>query len=102
LQRARLVRDRLQGDVTDPNALAAVLREAIETLRQHPRDGRRWRAIERTYVNPAPSQEVAADRLGLPFSTYRRHLTEGVDRIVGWLWEREIHGSEPGLSRTEH
>lgn len=102
LQRARLVRDRLEGDGTDPTALARVLREAIDTLRQHPRDDKRWRAIERTYVNPAPSQEVAADRLGLPFSTYRRHLTEGVDRIVGWLWEREIHGPEPDVSRTEH
>jgi hypothetical protein len=53
-------------------------------------------AVERTYVKPAASQEVAADLLGLPFSTYRRHLTQGVERIVAWLWEREIHGPEQG------
>jgi len=94
LQRARLMRDRVEGDAPDPAALATLLREAIDSLRRHPRDDKRWLAVERTYVNPAPSQEVAADRLGLPFSTYRRHLTQGVERIVAWLWEREIHGPE--------
>jgi hypothetical protein len=94
LQRARLVRDRVEGDAADPAALAALLGEAIDSLRRHPRDDKRWLAVERTYVSPAPSQEVAADRLGLPFSTYRRHLTQGVERIVAWLWEREIHGPE--------
>jgi hypothetical protein len=96
LQRARVVRDRAQGDSADPAVLAALLREAIDSLRRHPRDAKRLSAIERTYVNPAPSQELAADLLGLPFSTYRRHLTQGVERIVAWLWEREIHGPERG------
>ncbi|HEY6543550.1 MAG TPA: hypothetical protein VIZ64_01495, partial [Dokdonella sp.] len=96
LQRARLVRDRIDGDAADPAALAALLREAIDSLRRHPRDDKRLSAVERTYLNPAPSQELAADLLGLPFSTYRRHLTQGVERIVGWLWDREIHGSEQG------
>jgi hypothetical protein len=96
LQRSRVVRDRVNGDAPDSGALAALLREAIDCLRRHPRDDKRLRAVERTYVNPAPSQEVAADRLGLPFSTYRRHLTQGVDRIVAWLWEREIHGPDQG------
>jgi hypothetical protein len=32
--------------------------------------------------------------LGLPFSTYRRHLTRGVDRVVDWLWHRELYGPE--------
>jgi hypothetical protein len=38
-------------------------------------------------------QEAAAERLGLPFSTYRRHLTTGVERVTGWLWQRELHGA---------
>ena len=29
--------------------------------------------------------------LGLPFSTYRRHLTRGVERVVDWLWQRELY-----------
>jgi hypothetical protein len=94
LQRARLVRDRVEGDAADAAALAALLREAIDSLRRHPRDDKRLAAVERTYVNPAPSQEVAAELLGLPFSTYRRRLTQGVERIVAWMWEREIHGPE--------
>jgi TolB-like protein/Tfp pilus assembly protein PilF len=27
--------------------------------------------------------------LGLSFSTYRRHLTSGVDRLVEWLWQQQ-------------
>jgi hypothetical protein len=95
LLRARLVRD-VRGDALEPAALAALLREAIDTLRRHPKDHSRLLAVERTYVNPAPSQEIAAERLGRPFSTYRRHLTQGVERIVDWLWQREIHGPDPG------
>ena len=30
------------------------------------------------------TQEIAAERLSLPFSTYRRHLTKGVERVVEW------------------
>ena len=46
----------------------------------------------RTYVRPAATQERAAAALGLPFSTYRRHLTQGVDRVVAWLWDQEVYG----------
>ena len=49
--------------------------------------------LERTYVRPAATQERAAAALGLPFSTYRRHLTQGVDRVVAWLWDQEVYGS---------
>jgi hypothetical protein len=49
--------------------------------------------LERTYVRPAATQERAAAALGLPFSTYRRHLTQGMDRVVAWLWDQEVYGS---------
>jgi hypothetical protein len=32
---------------------------------------------------------LAAELLDLPSSTYRRHLSNGVSRIAGWLWVRE-------------
>jgi hypothetical protein len=54
------------------------------------------RAVERTYLRPAPNQEAAAELLGLPFSTYRRHLTQGVSRLVAHLWELEIYGTVAG------
>jgi hypothetical protein len=93
LLRTRLVRDQA-GDV-EPSAavLEALVCAAVETLREHPRDDKLWRAVERTYVRPAATQERAAAALGLPFSTYRRHLTQGVDRLVAWLWDQEVYGS---------
>ena len=66
---------------------------AVEALREHPRDDKLLRAVERTYVRPATTQERAAAALGLPFSTYRRHLTLGVDRVVAGLWDQEVYGS---------
>jgi hypothetical protein len=79
----------------DADVLKDLLRAAVESLRQHPRDDRLLRAVERTYLRPAPTQEGAAELLGLPFSTYRRHLTQGVGRIVAWLWDRELYGGAP-------
>ena len=67
---------------------------AIATLGEHPRDEKRWRAVERTYVGPAATQERAAEALGMPFSTYRRHLTQGVEQVVAWLWDREVYGEQ--------
>ena len=91
LLRSRLVCDG-EGD-PPPERLRALLDEAARTLRDHPRDERLYRALEATYVRPAPTQEAAAERLGLPFSTYRRHLTAGVERVTAWLWQRELHGA---------
>jgi hypothetical protein len=94
LVRTRLLRDRAHPEDPGAAALETLLREAIDTLRQHPRDDRFLRAIECTYVHPAPTQEAAASRLDLPFSTYRRHLTRGIERIVSWLWNQEVYGNQ--------
>ncbi|MGY1669146.1 AAA family ATPase [Geodermatophilus sp. SYSU D00710] len=88
LLRARLV----QADGGNTAALAALVREAAASLTVDPRDDRAWRAVDRTYLRPCGTQEAAAAVLGLPFSTYRRHLAQGVSRIVSWLWEREVYG----------
>jgi hypothetical protein len=92
LLRTRLVHDRAGDDEPSSATLETLVRAAVETLREHPRDDKLWRAVERTYVRPAATQERAAAALGLPFSTYRRHLTQGVDRVVGWLWDGEVYG----------
>jgi hypothetical protein len=47
-------------------------------------------------VRPAATQEAAAEALGVPFSSYRRHLGQGVGRVVSWLWDREVFG--PGTA----
>ena len=82
------------GEVaSDAAALESLVRRAVDALRQHPRDDKLFQAVARTYLDPAPTQEAAAARLGLPFSTYRRHLTQGVERVVAWLWDREVYGA---------
>jgi hypothetical protein len=96
LLRTRLVRDRVGSGEPSAAVLEALVHAAVDTLREHPRDDKLLRAVDRTYVRPAATQERAAAALGLPFSTYRRHLTQGVDRLVAWLWDQEVYGS------TEH
>jgi hypothetical protein len=93
LLRTRLVRDRAGTGEPSGATLETLVCAAVETLREHPRDDKLWRTVERTYVRPAATQERAAAALGLPFSTYRRHLTQGVDRVVAWLWDQEVYGS---------
>ncbi len=99
LLRCRLVEGRLPATAAgaDPRpearlaALREVLQEAVTTLQASPRDAKGFRALRRTYLAPAPSQEVAAQVLGLPSSTYRRHLSAGLQALTDILWERELH-----------
>lgn len=95
LLRTRLVRDHANAEVPCAETLATLLRTAVETLRSHPRDDKLLRAVERTYLRPAPTQEAAAEVLGLPFSTYRRHLSQGMLRVSAWLWDHELYGTTP-------
>jgi AAA ATPase domain len=99
LLRCRLVESRLSASAAgiDPGpearlaALREVLDEALATLRASPRDAKGFRALRRTYLAPAPSQEIAAQVLGLPSSTYRRHLSAGLQAVTDILWEQELH-----------
>lgn len=70
-------------------ALQGLLREAAEALRANPRDMKLYRAVWHTYFEPLATQEAVAERLGLPFSTYRHHLGRAIERIGTWLWNRE-------------
>jgi hypothetical protein len=91
LLRSRLVIEHADG-MPDVPALQDLLQQAAESLHGRPRDEKLYRAVWRTYFAPAASQEVAAESLDLPFSTYRYQLTNGIERISAWLWEREVHG----------
>ncbi|MBW4556610.1 MAG: ATP-binding protein [Trichormus sp. ATA11-4-KO1] len=71
-------------------ALQQLVKQAAESLQSSPRDEKFYRAIYRTYLNPALTQEQAAELLDLPFSTYRRHLKAGVMRVADILWQKEI------------
>jgi hypothetical protein len=89
LTRVRLVRDRTGGDRPAPEVLRELLDEAVAELRHDPRERKLHRVLTATYQHRAASQEAAAEELGLPFSTYRRHLSRGVERVTDHLWQRE-------------
>ena len=96
LLRSRLIADRV-GLKADPAERVAVLqslvKESLESLQASPRDTKLYRAVYHTYLQPAPTQEKAAELLDLPFSTYRRHLKAGISRMTQMLWRQEIGGS---------
>jgi hypothetical protein len=101
LRRNPLLNSRLLAETVAPNAAPAerlgalqdVLRRTCETLQQSPRDVKLYRALYHTYLHPAATQEQAAELLEVPFSTFRRHLKEGVGRVADLLWERELGNS---------
>jgi hypothetical protein len=88
---ARVVRDRGAGEPV-AEVLEALLREAVASLQLDPRDEKLHRALDRAYLRPAGSQEAAAELLGVPVSSFRRHLARGSERVAAWLWERELYG----------
>lgn len=72
--------------------LRQVVRAAVDAVRQQARGAMPAGAVDRTYLRPAATQELAAEVLGLPFGTYRRHLRTGVERVTEVLWDWELHG----------
>jgi hypothetical protein len=93
-----LIRSRLVADACanggGASRLHALLREALDTLKLSPKDEKFYRALLYTYFQPAVTQESAAERLGVPFSTYRYHLARGSQRIFERLWELELSDSQ--------
>ncbi len=99
---SRLVTDVVGRDADPPErteALQSLIEETTERLSDDPRDEKYYRAVHRTYIRPAPTQERAAEQLGVPFSTFRRHLNRGLERVTEMLWEKEVDtgSSEPEM-----
>ncbi|HEX9989817.1 MAG TPA: ATP-binding protein [Chloroflexia bacterium] len=96
LLQSKLVIERAGANAPAPkrvSTLQALVREACESLQQSPREAKLYRALYHTYLTPAATQEQAAELLDLPFSTFRRHLKEGVTRLVEILWQWELQGT---------
>ncbi|MBE2243710.1 MAG: ATP-binding protein [Burkholderiaceae bacterium] len=78
------------GAASEGEAPAATLQrlllETARALQDKPRDVRFWRALEMTFFRPAGSQELAAERLAIPFGTYRYQLATGIAKITERLW----------------
>ncbi|SDI28515.1 AAA ATPase domain-containing protein [Sinosporangium album] len=101
LTRTRLVTERGGRHGRDPAAaLHDLLRQAIGDLREDPRSVKFHRALSVTFLSGTPTQQLAAEQLGLPFTTYRRHLTAGIERVCADLWHYELYGAGAGADRS--
>lgn len=80
--------------------LRSTLTSAIERVGEDPRSTGLARVLDGTFLHGAPTQEAAAEVLGLPFSTYRRHLAKALDALVDVLWAVEI--GELSLEHLDH
>lgn len=85
------------GLVTRPaedvdTALRATVRSALEGMRADQRTLRGHDAVVATYLSASTTQQAAARRLGVPFSTYRRHLKSGIEELSERLWKAARHG----------
>jgi hypothetical protein len=90
LLRSRLAHTHANGAPT-PATLRSLVEEAVSELRvPNARAEKLYRALNCTYLAPAATQELAAERLGLPFNTYRYQLAAAVKRVAEILWQREL------------
>lgn len=93
-----LLRSRVVIDAAAPGTVPAertgtlveLLTEAIEDLAVDAKGTKQNRALYHTYVNPAPTQEAAAEAAGMPFSTYRRHLVAGRAAVAERIWRLDL------------
>jgi hypothetical protein len=95
LLHSRLVTRMAISDRTDNPARAAALKAIIQKVAESlnepgVRQQRAYRALRHTYLLATTTQENIADLLDLPFSTYRRHLAEGISALTQALWKKEI------------
>jgi hypothetical protein len=104
LIRSAFVQKANAADPTDLNlalTLADKLTKAISTLENSPKDEALHRVLYRTFINPVGSQEQTADFLYMSFSTYRRQVKKGVERVADILWLEEKMNIEHGTRNIE-
>lgn len=95
LLRSQLVTERAGADANESRRIAVLqtlLQETCAALQTTPREMKYYRALYHTYLQPAATQEQAAELLDLPLGTFRRHLKSGVTRVIELLWERYTDG----------
>lgn len=62
------------------------LQQGLQQLDSDEGTLRHARMLRVTFFQDCPSQEAAAERLGLPFGTYRHHLRTAQDALAQQLW----------------
>jgi hypothetical protein len=89
LLRSRWVRRKAGDAAPSPQLLRNLIVEAVATMDENPQDAKLGRALHAAFLRPAPSRELAAERIDVPFSTFRRHLSKGIERLEEILWSLE-------------
>lgn len=89
LMRSRLAQSDRRPDEDTQDSLRRTILLTAQSLSSHPRQAKFMRAIDLTYWHPVGSQELAAERLGLPFGTYRYQLRTAIARLGAALYLRE-------------
>ncbi len=82
----------VDGDPAE--ALPELITDAVDALRDDPREAKLHAVLATTYFHRVPTQTAAAQRLGLPFSTYRRYLDRAQQRVSELLWLRETRARQ--------
>jgi hypothetical protein len=90
LSKNPLLRTRLLLTCADADALKTMLLEAVKALGSNPKDRKAHQSMWHTFIEPAATQEQSAERVGLPFNTYRYQLGRGIEAVIQQLWTREI------------
>ncbi|MFH8981699.1 hypothetical protein [Streptomyces varsoviensis] len=95
LAESALLGTRLVAPGADAAALRTTLTETVAQLRTLPGQRQLADVLEITYLSGPRSQQAAASRAALSFSTYRRRLSAALTRAAELLRERELYGSVP-------
>jgi hypothetical protein len=99
LVHSRIVASSIPG--TDrTRALGQLLRDTIRSMANDPGKAKPYRALNATFLHGAPTQEAAASTLGLPFTTYRRHLARGIEHVSELLWQQELGAAQLPAARA--
>ena len=70
--------------------LRQAMESAVDALQGTPRGDQLHRTMATTFFHGVPTQEAAAERLGVPFGTYRHRLSAGIERVVDELWRQAM------------
>ena len=92
-----LLHSRLVNSLVEPDAdedrrlesLCVLVADAAHVLKESPREEPYFNAIHAACLKPSPTHALASERIGVPFSTFRRHLGRGIDHVARELWLRE-------------
>ncbi|MFJ4153041.1 hypothetical protein ACIP10_36515 [Streptomyces galbus] len=90
LLNSRLVRTSTPAGRDLVQSLRRILVSAVNETLDDPNSAGYHRVLATTFLSRISTQVAAAERLGLAYGTYRRHLAKGLEQVCEQLWQREL------------